>query len=154
MFKDFKLKLPAFARTRPLLFNRTGLSNLLNKIQFTFEVVPCLILGLFRRFFSKVCINFSPVLRGGGWEEGEEGKEEEKPPQVKTRGDQLPTDGPDHTIRPKGHHSGQGYNSRPITPNWCAPQVPMCRSWFYKTSNPPLRKADHLSLAIGDMVFG
>ena len=51
LFKDFKLKLPAFARTRPLLFNRTGLSNLLNKIQFTFEVVPCLILGLFRRFF-------------------------------------------------------------------------------------------------------
>ena len=33
---------------RPLLFNGTGLSNLLNKIQFTFEVVPCLIL---RRFF-------------------------------------------------------------------------------------------------------
>ena len=30
------------------------------------------------------------------------------PPQVKTRGDQLPTDGPDHTTRPKGHHSGQG----------------------------------------------
>ena len=26
---------------------------------------------------------------------------------VKTRGDQLPTDGPDHTTRPKGHHSGQ-----------------------------------------------
>ena len=51
LFKDFKLKLPAFARTRPLLFSRTGLSNLLNKIQFTFEVVPCLILGLFRRFF-------------------------------------------------------------------------------------------------------
>ena len=34
--------------------------------------------------------------RGGG-----------KKPQVKTRGDQLPTDGPDHTTRPKGHHSGQ-----------------------------------------------
>ena len=31
-----------------------------------------------------------------------------KSPQVKTRGDQLPTDGPDHTTRPKGHHSGQG----------------------------------------------
>ena len=54
-----------------------------------------------------------------GWEGGEGGvgggeggvgvgREEEKPPQVKTRGDQLPTDGPDHTIRPKGHHSGQG----------------------------------------------
>ena len=36
------------------------------------------------------------------------GREEEKPPQVKTRGDQLPTDGPDHTTRPKEHHSGQG----------------------------------------------
>ena len=30
-----------------------------------------------------------------GW--GGVGREEEKPPQVKTRGDQLPTDGPDHT---------------------------------------------------------
>ena len=55
------------------------------------------------------------MLRGGGWEGGGEGRvgwgvgrEEEKPPQVKTRGDQLPTDGPDHTTRPKGHHSGQG----------------------------------------------
>ena len=28
----------------------------------------------------------------------------------------------------------------------------MCRSWFYKAPNTPLRKADHLSLAIGDMV--
>ena len=44
--------------------------------------------------FSKVCINFSPVLRGGGWEGGGQGwvergvgREEEKPLQVKTRGD-------------------------------------------------------------------
>ena len=48
--------------------------------------------------FSKVCINFSPVLQGGGWEGGGEGRvgwggeggvgrEEEKPFQVKTRGD-------------------------------------------------------------------
>ena len=29
----------------------------------------------------------------------------------------------------------------------------MCRSWFYKAANPPLRKADHLSLAIGDMAI-
>ena len=29
----------------------------------------------------------------------------------------------------------------------------MCQSWFYKAPNPPLRKADHLSLAIGDMVL-
>ena len=28
----------------------------------------------------------------------------------------------------------------------------MCRSCFYKAPNTPLRKADHLSLAIGDMV--
>ena len=61
--------------------------------------------------FSKVCTNFSPVLRGGGrvgGGEGGVGREEEKPLQVKTRGDQLPTDSPDHTTRPKGHHSGQG----------------------------------------------
>ena len=45
---------------------------------------------------------------GGGEGRGGEGREEDKPPQVKTRGDQLPTDGPDHTTRPKGHHSGQG----------------------------------------------
>ena len=38
---------------------------------------------------------------GVGWEEV-------KAPQVKTRGPELPTDGPDHTTRPKGHHSGQG----------------------------------------------
>ena len=37
--------------------------------------------------FSKVCINFSPVLRGGGWEGGGVGRELEKPPQMKTRGD-------------------------------------------------------------------
>ena len=61
--------------------------------------------------FSKVCINFSPVLQGGGRVGGEGGADGEgggKNPQVKTRGDQLPTDGPDHTTRPKGHHSGQG----------------------------------------------
>ena len=51
LVKKFELKLTAFARARPLLLSRTGLSNLLNKIQFTFEVVPCLILGLFRQFF-------------------------------------------------------------------------------------------------------
>ena len=28
-------------------------------------------------------------------------------PEVNTRGPDLPTDGPDHTTRPKGHHSGQ-----------------------------------------------
>ena len=50
----------------------------------------------------------------GGWEEREGqvgrggGEGGGKTPQVKTQGDQLPTDGPDHTTRPKGHHSGQG----------------------------------------------
>ena len=63
----------AFARTRPLLFSRTGFSNLLNIAQFTFEVVPCFILGLLDDFL-KLCINFSPVLRGGGWEGGGEGR--------------------------------------------------------------------------------
>ena len=79
----------------------------------------------------------------GGWSEGV-GREEEKPPQVKTRGDQLPTDGPDHTTRP--FRSGvefQADNAQLV-----------CRSWPYKAAKPPLRKADHLSLAIGDMVFG
>ena len=59
--------------------------------------------------FSKVCINFSPVLLGGGWVVGGKGWgwEEAKAPQVNTRG-QLPTDGPDHTTKPKGHHSGPG----------------------------------------------
>ena len=75
MFKNFELKLTAFACARPLLFSRTGLSNLLNKIQFTFEVVPCLILGLFRQFFSQVCINFGPALQGVGGQESGKGGE-------------------------------------------------------------------------------
>ena len=49
----------------------------------------------------------------GGWEAGRGkgwgmGREEAKAPQVKTRGPELLADGPDHTTRPKGHHSGQG----------------------------------------------
>ena len=36
LVKIFLLKLTSFACARPLLFSRTGLSNLLNKIQFTF----------------------------------------------------------------------------------------------------------------------
>ena len=43
------------------------------------------------------------VGRGGGM-----GREEAKAPQVNTRGPELPTDVPDHTTRPKGHHSSQG----------------------------------------------
>ena len=64
--------------------------------------------------FSKVCTNFSPELLGGcGWEAGRGkgwgvGREEAKAPQVNTRGPELPTGGPDHTTRPKGHHSSQG----------------------------------------------
>ena len=65
--------------------------------------------------FSKVRINFSPELLGGGWVGGREGGwggevgwEEAKAPQVNTRGPELPTDGPDRTGRQKGHHSGQG----------------------------------------------
>ena len=95
------MKLPAFARTRPLLFSRTLLSNLFNKIQFTFEVVPCLILGLFRRFFRRCASILAQCYEGvggreegrggwgGGWAGGRRGveREEEKPPQVKTRGD-------------------------------------------------------------------
>ena len=104
-------------------------------------------------------INLSPALQGGGWVGGGEGRVGVgggegggKTLQVKTRGHQSPSDGPDHSTRPKGHHSGQGKNSRLVTPNWRAPQVPMCRSWFYKVVNPPPRKADPLSLAMGDML--
>ena len=69
MFKDFKLKLLAFARTRLLLFSRTGFGDLLNKIQFTFEVVPCLISGLFRRFFRRCASILAQCYEGvGGWE--------------------------------------------------------------------------------------
>ena len=68
------VKLPAFARTRPLLFSRTVLSNLLNKIQFTFEAVPCLILGLFRRFFRRCASILAQFYEGvGGREEGRVG---------------------------------------------------------------------------------
>ena len=85
------MKLPPFARTRPLLFSRTGLSDLLNKIQFTFEVVPCLILGLFRRFFRRCASILAQCYEGVGGRGGEGlvggGREEEKPSQVKTRGD-------------------------------------------------------------------
>ena len=47
---------------------------------------------------------------GGRWGGGEGvgGVGREKAPQVNTQGPELPTDGRDHTTRPKGHHSGQG----------------------------------------------
>ena len=67
------MKLPAFVRTRPLLFSRTGFSNLLNKIQFTFKVVPCLILGLFRRFFQRCASILAQCYEGVGGVGGGEG---------------------------------------------------------------------------------
>ena len=99
MFKKFELKLTAFARARPLLFSRTGLSNLLNKIQFTFEVVPCLILGDFftgvRQFWPRVTRGWVGKRRGGAGRGGG-GEGGGKSCQVKTRGHQSPLDGPDH----------------------------------------------------------
>ena len=46
-------------------------SHLLNKIQFTFEVVPCLILGLFSDFFTGVHQFWPSVTRG--WVVGKRG---------------------------------------------------------------------------------
>ena len=85
---------------------------LLNKIQFTFEVAPCLISGLFRQFFRGVH-QFNPSITRG-WVGGGEGRGGQgwggrrKTSQVKTQGHQLPSDGPDHSTRPKGHHFGPG----------------------------------------------
>ena len=63
--------------------------------------------------FSQVCINLGPALQEGGWVGGGEGwvgvegwEGGGKTPQVKTRGHQSPPDGPEHSTRPKGHHSG------------------------------------------------
>ena len=67
-----------------------------------------------------------------------------KTPQVKTRGHQSLPDV--DTIPVEGSTPGW------LHPNWRAPQVPMCWSWFYKVVNPPPRKADPLSLAMGDML--
>ena len=49
-----------------------------DKIQFTFEVVPCLILGLFRQFFHRCASILAQHYKGVG--EWEVGREEEKPP--------------------------------------------------------------------------
>ena len=43
--------------------------------------------------------------RGGVGRGGEEGG---KTLQVKSQGHQSPPDGPDHSTRPKGHHSSRG----------------------------------------------
>ena len=58
--------------------------------------------------FLEVYINFGPALQQGGWVGGGEGWGGEGGGQVKTRGHQPPTDGPDHSTRPIGYHSGQG----------------------------------------------
>ena len=79
------------------------------------------------------------------------GRQEVNPQVKKTQAPNLLTDGSDHATRPKDIILVKGW---PITSNWCAPQVPMCRLWFYNAVNPSLRKADHLSLATGDMVCG
>ena len=62
----------------------------------------------FQTIFSRVCINLGPELQGGEWAGGGVGGGSRKKPQVKTRGHQSPPDGPDHSTRPKGHHSGRG----------------------------------------------
>ena len=117
---------------------------------FTFEVVPCLILGLFRRFFHRYASILAQHYKGvGGRRVGVGGGEGGgKTPRL-TWGHQSPSDGPDHSTRPKGHHSSQGQNFRLVTPNWRAPQVLMWQSWLYKVVN---LKADQLSLAMGDML--
>ena len=48
-------------------------------------------------------VSGSKAGREGGGDEGG-GKKS----QVKTQGHQLPSDGPDHSNRPKGEHSGRG----------------------------------------------
>ena len=60
-----------------------------------------------------MCINFGSALQGGGWVGGREGQVgveggegSGKNSQVKTRGHQSPSDGPDYSTRPKGDHSG------------------------------------------------
>ena len=45
---------------------------------------------------------------GKGWEEVRGGEGGGKNPQEKTQGHQSPIDGPDHSTRSKGHHSGRG----------------------------------------------
>ena len=65
LFENFYLKSTDFVHARPLLFSRTGLGNLLNKIQFTFKVFPCLILDLFKRFFEDMYQIWPSITRGG-----------------------------------------------------------------------------------------
>ena len=55
---------------------------ILNKIQFTFEVVPCLILGLFKRFFKRCASILAQHYKGG--KEGRVGGWQKTPCQVKS----------------------------------------------------------------------
>ena len=49
-----------------------------------------------------MCINFSAVLQGV------DGREDAIGPQVKTRGPELPADGPDDATRLNEHNSSEG----------------------------------------------
>ena len=71
-------------------------------------IIKSLLLLLLLLILAQCYEGWADGGRGWGGEGRGVGREEEKPPQVKTQDDQLPTDGPDHTTRPKGHHSGQG----------------------------------------------
>ena len=52
--------------------------------------------------------NNSCLRESKGWEGGG------KPPQVKTQSHKLPTDGPDHATRLKGHHCSQEFQANTI----------------------------------------
>ena len=70
--------------------------DLLNKMHFTFEVVPC-----FRRYFKRCASILAQCYEGlVGWLGGEK----------TTLGEDMRSQvaGPDHTTRPKGDHSFKG----------------------------------------------
>ena len=58
------------------------------------------------------------------------------------------------TAPAKRKHSNHGNSYSLVMPNRCAPQLPMCQSWFFRVINHPTRKANPLNLAIVDMVCG
>ena len=104
-------------------------------------------------------MNLSPALQGGGWAGGGEGRVGVgggegggKTPQVKTRGHQSLPDGPDHPTRPKGHHSGRGQHSRLVTPQLARSTGANVSVMVLQGCKSTPRKADPLSLAMGDML--